>query len=136
MRVLFDTNVIIDFINDRENAKYAEDVLLMTFVSKIDGFITPKSVIDIRYVVKHIVSDEEMTRMIIKNTISQLTVTDTLGEDIYSAFDSKINDFEDAVLINNAERYGIDYIISNNLKDFAGSPIKVLSPKQFLDLYK
>ena len=135
MKVLFDTNVIIDFINNRSEAKYAEEVLLMSFMSKIDGYITPKSVIDIRYIIKQYVNNEELTRFIIKNTISSLTIVDILSDDIYAAFESNMNDFEDAVLVNNAERYDIDYIITNNLKDFVGSPIKALSPKQFLDIY-
>ena len=57
MKVLFDTNVIIDFINNRSEAKYAEEVLLMSFMSKIDGYITPKSVIDIRYIIKQYVNN-------------------------------------------------------------------------------
>ena len=64
-----------------------------------------------------------------------MTIVDILSDDIYAAFESNMNDFEDAVLVNNAERYDIDYIITNNLKDFVGSPIKALSPKQFLDIY-
>jgi hypothetical protein len=41
-------------------------------------------------------------------------------------------DFEDAVVCAVAERYGCDGIVTRNLGDFAGSPVKGISPEEFL----
>jgi hypothetical protein len=43
-----------------------------------------------------------------------------------------MNDFEDAVLAAAGVRENADCIISRNIKDFANSPIKVVSPADFI----
>lgn len=47
---------------------------------------------------------------------------------------SKINDFEDAVLNEAGLMAGVDFIITRNTKDFAGSSLKVCDPDEFLAL--
>jgi len=48
------------------------------------------------------------------------------------ALDSKIEDFEDAVLEQSGCLIGAEAIISRNTKDFRKSAIKALDPVEFL----
>ena len=41
-------------------------------------------------------------------------------------------DFDDAVVAATAERAGCTSVITRNVKDFAGSPVPVLTPQEFL----
>ena len=41
-------------------------------------------------------------------------------------------DFEDAVVDAVAERNGADYILTRNIKDFAGSSVPAVTPTEFL----
>jgi hypothetical protein len=43
-------------------------------------------------------------------------------------------DFEDAVVAAVAESRLCEYIVSRNSQDFAASPVKTLSPENFLSL--
>ena len=79
--------------------------------------------------------------MTIKNqamyqSLSQLlTIVEVLNEPakaISNAFLVKNSDFEDCVTVECALIYGLDYIVSRNIKHFKKSPVQVLTPPEFL----
>ena len=45
-----------------------------------------------------------------------------------------MRDFEDAVQAYCAKRHRIDYIVTRNVKDFVNSPVKAISPEDFINL--
>ena len=47
---------------------------------------------------------------------------------------NNISDYEDAVMIEAAARAEIDCIVTRNLKDYAGAPMPVYPPAQFVEL--
>ncbi|PXF59413.1 MAG: hypothetical protein C4B58_03620 [Deltaproteobacteria bacterium] len=51
---------------------------------------------------------------------------------IERALDSNIRDFEDAVLSEAGQLAKVESIVTRNMKDFAGSALKVLDPTEFL----
>ena len=51
---------------------------------------------------------------------------------IERALDSKIRDFEDAVLDEAGQLAEVESIVTRNMKDFAGSALKVFDPTEFL----
>jgi predicted nucleic acid-binding protein len=55
---------------------------------------------------------------------------------IKTAIASDFPDFEDAVLSATASREKADYIITRNSNDFTHSPIKALSPEEFVEILK
>ena len=59
---------------------------------------------------------------------------DVLGEDVNAAIASKMADFEDALVSAIAARCRMDYIITRNTRDFRESPVKALTPQEFLNL--
>jgi predicted nucleic acid-binding protein len=63
-----------------------------------------------------------------------LNLVDTTGVDIKTAIASDFSDFEDAVLSATANREKADYIITRNSNDFANSPVKALSPEEFVEI--
>ena len=59
---------------------------------------------------------------------------DALGEDVNAAIASNMTDFEDALVSAIAARCRMDYIITRNTWDFRESPVKALTPQEFLNL--
>lgn len=49
------------------------------------------------------------------------------------AFSLGFSDYEDAVQCASAVAAGLDAIVTRNTEDFAGSPIPVYSPAEFLE---
>ena len=54
------------------------------------------------------------------------------GVDIHTAIMRSMPDFEDAVVDAVAERNGASYILTRNIRDFAGSSVPAITPTEFL----
>ena len=61
-----------------------------------------------------------------------VTLTDVLPTDFQEALNSEITDFEDALLVANAKRNKADCIVTRNAKDFVGSKVDAVTPKELL----
>ena len=135
MRVLLDTCLIIDTLQDR--APFSEDskqIFLYAANGVFDGYITAKSVADIYYLVHKSTHDNSKTKEIINKLFSLFEVLDTAGIDCKKAILSETADYEDAVMIESALREEIDCIVTRNGWDYTKSPVKVYTPKQFIEL--
>ena len=54
---------------------------------------------------------------------------------IERGFGSKVHDSEDAMLDEAGQMAGVESVITRNVKDFAGSVLKVFDPNEFLALF-
>ena len=59
-------------------------------------------------------------------------IADLKADDLRKAADINFKDYEDAVQSACAVRMRADYIITRNVKDFAGSRVVALKPSEFL----
>jgi nucleoside phosphorylase len=50
------------------------------------------------------------------------------------ALASEIKDYEDAVVACCAYRSQIDYIVTRNIKDYAASKVRAISPEKFVEI--
>ena len=135
MKILVDTCVIIDALQDREPfSQYAKIIFYAAANRQTDGFISAKSITDIYYITHRAVHSDEKTREILKTLLELFSILDTTALDVRKALLSDITDYEDAVMCETAERCKIDYIITRNEKDYKKSKIKVLSPAEFVKI--
>lgn len=139
MKVLLDTNVILDVLQKRD--PWFEDgkaIFLAIAAKQADGFITAKEAADIHFFARRQFKGEENTdkkaRKILSDLLSLFEIVDTLGEDCLNAFGIENNDYEDAIMIASAQRANIDLIVTRNTAHFAPSSIPVYSPADFVKL--
>ena len=134
MKVLFDTNVILDVLLDRKPfAEHASFLLSKVERSEINGFLCATTVTTIHYLLsKHL--DKEKARISISSIVGLFEVASVNRIVIESALKSKFTDFEDSVLHESARHAGVEYIITRNIKDFKKSKIPVFTPTEFLSI--
>lgn len=133
MRVLIDTCVIIDVLQNRNPfAKDAQTMFLAAANNQFIGCITAKASTDIYYLMHRYTHNDKASREVLNKLFSLFDVLDTSGMDCRRAVPSSISDFEDAVMIETALRYEVDCIVTRNMQDYAKSPVQVYSPEQFL----
>ena len=134
MKVLFDTNIILDVLLDRKPfAEHASFLLSKVERSEINGFICATTVTTIHYLLsKHL--DREKARISISSIVGLFEVASVNRIVIESALKSKFTDFEDSVLHESARHAGVEYIITRNIKDFKKSKIPVFTPTEFLSI--
>ena len=135
MKVLIDTNVMIDAITKRDNASsFSADVIALCSSNRITGFAAPHSFSNLYYILRKEYSDKN--RRVIIGEYSKILNVVSMNEDvIYAALNNNnITDFEDAIQYACAESVGADYIVTRNVKDYGRSPIRAISPGEFLKL--
>ena len=134
MRILLDTNIIVDIISRRDGYESSLNVLRCCEDKKFDGYFTTITITDIMYILrKH--APQDVLRKSMHNLMKILETAEVSQRDIQSVFFSDMSDFEDGVQAYCGLRYDVEYIITKNLSDFEYSPIKAISPKDFLLLH-
>ena len=133
MRLMIDTNIILDVLLEREPFfTQSKQILTMCENKQILGFISASTATDIFYLVrKALQSTDEAYRALghILDIVKVLTVT---NEDVNAAFLVKAKDFEDCLLATCAKSNKCDGIVKKNKKDFMSFGIELFSPKEIL----
>jgi predicted nucleic acid-binding protein len=134
MKVLIDTNVVLDAIANREPFRlYAQKIIELILDNKIEGYITSNSITDIHYIArKHLARNDLSNTM--RSLFAIFSIIDVLGMDCYKALDFPLDDYEDALLVVCSNRMNIDCIITRDEEflDKAKSFVQVISPADFL----
>lgn len=133
MKVLIDTNVILDVLCKRQ--EFFEDsskVMKYCEVNKIEGVISALSIPNIIYIMRKEL-DAEKTKDIIEKLQLIFTVADLKSDDIKKALSLNFDDFEDALQSACASRIKADYIVTRNIRDFKNSRITAIKPSELLE---
>ena len=132
MKVLFDTNIILDVLLDRmpfaEKASY-----LMAKAEKgdIEGFLGATSVTTLFYLLQKTLG-EKIAKGKIKVLLSIFEPLPINRRILEKALEAPFTDFEDAVLHEAAYYAGLEYILTRNERDFKKSKLPVLNPTEFI----
>lgn len=136
MKILIDTNVLIDMAVERNsNHKKADAIMKSCIFKRHDGFVTSHSITDFFYIVRKDLLPE-VKRNWVKYIVTNLTILTEDKETFLSVLgDDDFFDLEDNLQISCAAEEDLDYIITQNLKDFASSPVSAISISEFADQY-
>ncbi len=135
MKALMDTCIIIDALQNRQPfCEDAQKIFLLCANDEFEGFLTAKAITDIYYLTHRYLHNDKATREIIVKLCKLFSIVDTSSLDIINALSSEVSDFEDAVMIESALRYGTDCIVTRNVKDYSKSSIPVFDLEEFISL--
>ncbi|MCB1214680.1 MAG: PIN domain-containing protein [Deltaproteobacteria bacterium] len=132
MKILFDTNIILDVLLLRK--PFVKDALaLLAFVEKglLKGFISSTAVTTIYYLARKKYSAAKV-RNLLQDLFLLFDVVESSKDDFQQAFDWGFKDFEDAVVYQNARRADCQGIVMRNLKDFSAAKLPVYSPEHLV----
>ncbi len=136
MKILVDTNVLLDVFQERE-PHYDASVAVWEMVERgqLSGFISAINYNNIYYIVSRFKDKKHATRALklLRGTFKPVALDEQI---INQAIDSKINDFEDAIQYFSALHTSVDFIVTRNVKHFPKSNIPALTPEEFLVLLK
>ena len=133
LKVLIDTDVLIDFLTDRGSlTKTAKEIMKKTQENEIHAFLAAHSITNIFYILRKIYSTSErkqrllnLCRFISIVEIGQTSLLKVLLNDNFS-------DIEDCLQAECAMSINADYIVTRNVKDYVHSPIPAVLPKDLL----
>lgn len=134
MITLFDTNIILDVLLDREPfSNDASYLLSKVEQSEITGFISATTVTTIHYIVTKALGSQAASRHI-QSLLSLFAIAPVNRIVLENAAASKFDDFEDAVLHEAACHAGAKYIVTRNIVDFKNSKLPVFQPAEFINI--
>ena len=135
--VLLDTNVIIDFAEEREGFYVAaKDVFRITEQRGISRCVSASAVTDIYYLLQKHHKKPGAALSLLKKLLRHLNVIGVDRQTIEIAIESGMDDFEDAVQTAAAKDFGIDIVVTRDKEGFCNSGLQVYSPGEFLETLK
>jgi len=132
MRILVDTNILVDYLLNRENFfEPAEKVVAICQQELANGAISSQSIADMFYLMRKNFSVAERKTMLL-NLCDIFHVEGTDEVKVLCALvNDKFSDFEDCLQMQCALSFRADYIVTRNVKDFAASEIPAVTPEEF-----
>ena len=133
--IFIDTDVIIDFLIDREpHSREAAIIFTLVEQKKLKGFVSSLTFSNLYYVLRKIESHNKVIAKL--DSISRLlTILKVDQQTIKYAISSGFTDFEDGIQYYCARDFRkIDVIITRNIKDYKSSDIPVMTPAEYLKM--
>ena len=132
MKVLFDTNVVLDAMLLREpHWPAARTLLSYAETRRLEGWIGATSVTMIDSLVRKTLGPAP-ARGLMRDLLALFQVAPVDGAVLLDALDLGLADFEDAVLFEAARAAGVSVIVTRNGRDFREAAIRVLSPEELV----
>jgi len=137
MKVLIDTNIIIDIFAKREPFVHdSYKVIQLGLEGVLETIMSAGSVTDVYYIIRKYSQDASAARENIFLLSNIIKICSTTPDDITNALILFLPDFEDAVIASIAKREKAEYIITRNEDDFENSPIPAISPAELLKIMR
>ncbi len=133
MKILIDTNVILDVLCKREEF-YENSLKIWKYceIGKLKGYVSALSVPNIVYILRKELTPEK-TQQIIEQIFLIFKVGDLKADDLKKAASMQNPDYEDNLQMICAARLKADFIVTRNIKDFTSSKVTAVKPSELLD---
>ena len=132
MKVLIDTNVIVDVALEREPF-YAESDRILTFVEEgqIQGYVSASTFSDLYYIIRRD-KGRDWTLDFLRQLATFCQVATVDNSVISIALTCNFKDFEDAIQYSTAVINLIDAIVTRNPRDFPVNTPRIVTPNQLI----
>jgi len=133
MNVLIDSDVLIDFLLDRNPfTKSAEKLIEKVRENIINAYLAPHSITNIYYILRNHYSDTERRKRLI-DLCDSVRVAEVKTITVLNALaNTDINDVEDGLQAECAKAVNARYIVTRNVKDYVKSEIPAILPEDLL----
>lgn len=134
MRVLFDTNVVLDLLLERPG--FADDAGLLFDahdLGKIEAYISAITPVNVFYISKKFIG-ADAARQAVYELLATVFVCPFDAQVLQAALKLPISDYEDAAQIAGAIAGRMDAIVTRDPGDYRHSPLPVYTPADLLAL--
>lgn len=134
MRLLIDTNVVLDVLLKRQPFfETAGDVLKLCERDDIQEYVSASAVTDIYYIANKMMKDKPAVRSMLNKLFQVVSIAAVSEDEIVHALALEWNDFEDSVQYSVALLGNMDGIVTRNPKDFvAEDALSVWTPEEII----
>ena len=133
-KIFLNTDVILDLLLDRKPHNYfSKKIFALIETNKIAGYNSSLILSNTYYILKKLDSHKKAINAINKIR-SILTILSFRDKEIGESINADFKDLEDGIQYFIAVNNSVDFIITRNTKDYKKAVLKVLTPKQYIDI--
>lgn len=132
MKVLFDTNIVLDILLSRE-PYLGNAIALFDAVEKqvIQGYLCATTITTIDYLATKTLG-KAGSKIAVGKLLELFVIAEVNRRTLACALLSDFSDFEDAVLFHAGFDAGVDHVVTRNAKDFKTAELPIYSPCDLL----
>ena len=134
MKAFLDTNVLIDFMAERQGYPAAAALFELAINRKLELTYSALTVANAFYILRKQYTDTDLAEAF-EMQLSVVGICGVSSQDVIKALEDKWPDGEDAIQHQSALSSHADVILTHNTNDFKRSTLVVMTPEEFLDKY-
>lgn len=133
MKILIDTNIVLDVMLKREPFyKLSFEILSLAKKDDVEEYVSASAITDIYYLAYRQIRDKGIVKQLMKELLMIVSVASVSGQEIENALSLEWNDFEDSVQYSVAYLQEMDGIVTRNTNDYKEAKMKVWKPEELL----
>lgn len=133
MKILVDTNVILDVLLKREPF-YHDSVKVLNLSGKgdVDLFVSASAITDIYYIANQTIKNKLEIKTLLSRLLKVVSVASVSEDIIKNALELPWKDFEDSVQYSVALLQEMEGIVTRNPNDYKEAKIDIWMPEELL----
>jgi predicted nucleic acid-binding protein len=134
LKVLIDTNIILDILLKREEfVELSATVVSLVENKDIEGYLCATTITTLDYLITKSLNRKKAKHEIQK-ILNLFQIASVNSMVLNLAINSEFKDFEDAVQYYSGKCSKVDTLVTRNTKDYNSSELPVYSPDEFLKM--
>ena len=134
MKILFDTNIILDVLLNREPfVKLSATLVSVVENKEIEGFLCATTITTLDYLISK-ETNRSKARIEIGKLLSIFHISEVNMKVLELSLNSKFKDFEDAVQYYSGEYGNVNGLVTRNTKDYKQAKLPIYTPSELSQL--
>ena len=134
MRLLLDTNALIDYLASREPyCRPMETLCIASYMGDVELWVNVQSFLDALYALRKFASQHEL-RQVMLASLEFFHPCGCRAVDLSAALRSDWPDVEDFMIATSARNIAADYVLTRDIKGFVHSKVKAIQPEDAVAL--
>lgn len=129
-RLFLDTNILIDYIDNRAGADDAEQIFACGFSGEAQLYASSLTFANMAYIIKGRTQQEKYDAL--NQMAGVVEIIDLRKQEVIAAISQPVKDFEDMLQYQCAKTAGCDYIVTNDRRHYDFSDIPHFTSADFV----
>jgi len=136
LRILFDTNIILDvLLNRKEFVETSANLVGMVENNNLDGYLCATTITTLDYLISKAINKKQ-AKIEIQKLLTLFEIADVNAVVLKLSINSEFGDFEDAVQYYSGECCKVEGLVTRNIKDYKNTDFPVYTPDELWGIIK
>lgn len=130
MKILFDTNIILDVLFNRESFIELSANLVSSVETKdIEGYLCATTITTLDYLISK-ATNRDKAKIEIQKLLNLFQIAEVNSTVLQLSINSDFKDFEDAVQYYSGENCKVNGLVTRNIKDYKQAQYPIYTPNE------